>query len=139
MLGTGSTGTKVLGVLLIALMALGSVMMWLGVPFVWIWGVSQSVDTSQPTMGPYVLLLFGIPATMVLVGRLLGKLNKVYGEVTNTTPHVKVVLPWHRSMRGERDAHAPRTVLDVVMVCSVATAMTLMAIWFFFFAEGGGI
>jgi hypothetical protein len=139
MLGTGSTGTKVAAILLIALMAVGSVMMWLGVPFLWIWGVSQSVDTSQPKMGPYVLLLFGIPASMVVVGKLLGRLNRVYGEVTNTTPHVKVVLPWHRSMRDERDAHAPRTVLDVVMVCSVATATTLMAIWFFFFAEGGGI
>ena len=139
MLGSGSPGTKIVAVLLIALMAFGSVMMWLGVPFLWIYGVSKSVESSQPTMGPYVLLLFGIPLSMVIVGKLLGRLNRVYGEVTNTTPEVKVVLPWHRSMRGERDAGHPRTILDVVMVLSVALAMTLMGIWFFFFAEGGGI
>jgi len=139
MLGQGSPGTKLVAVLLIALMALGSVMMWLGVPFLWIYGVSQSVETSQPQMGPYVLLLFGIPVSMVIVGKLLGRLNRLYGDVTDTTPEVKVVLPWHRSMRGERDAGHPRTVLDVVMVLSVATAVTLMGIWFFFFAEGGGI
>ncbi|WP_372790961.1 hypothetical protein [Paraconexibacter sp.] len=139
MLGSGTLGTKLVAVLLIALMAVGSVMMWLGVPFLWIYFVSQSVKSSQPSMGPYVLLLFGIPASMVLVGRFLGRINRIYGEVTNTTPEVKVVLPWHRSMRGERDAGHPRTVLDVVMVLSVACALTLMGIWFFFFAEGGGI
>ncbi len=139
MLGSGSFGAKFLAVLLIALMAIGSVLMWLGVPLLWIYFVSQSVKSSQPSMGPYVLLLFGIPASMVVVGKLLGRLNRVYGEVTNTTPEVKVVLPWHRSMRGERDAGHPRTILDVVMVLSVGAAMTLMGIWFFFFAKGGGI
>ncbi len=139
MLGSGSPVTKVVAILLIALMAVGSILMWLGVPFLWIYGVSQSVESSQPQMGPYVLLLFGIPASMVVVGKLLGRLNRIYGEVTDTTPEVKVVLPWHRSMRGERDAGHPRTILDVVMVLSVAMAMTLMGIWFFFFAEGGGI
>ncbi|MTD43961.1 hypothetical protein GKE82_06500 [Conexibacter sp. W3-3-2] len=139
MLGAGSPGTKVAAILLIALMAVGSVMMWLGVPFLWIYAVSKSVESSQPTMGPYVLLLFGIPASMVIVGKLLGQLNRIYGEVTHTTPEVKVVLPWHRSMRGERDAGHPRTILDVVMVLSVGLALLLMGIWFFFFAEGGGI
>jgi len=139
MLGSGSTSTKIAAILLIALMAFGSVMMWLGVPILWIYGVSQSVESSQPTMGPYVLLLFGIPASMVAVGKLLGRLNRIYGEVTHTTPEVKVVPPWRRSMRAERDAGQPRTVLDVVMVLSVSAAMTLMGIWFFFFAEGGGI
>ncbi len=139
MLGSGSFGAKFLAVLLIVLMAVGSVLMWLGVPLLWIYFVSQSVKSSQPSMGPYVLLLFGIPASMVVVGKLLGRLNRVYGEVTNTTPEVKVVLPWHRSMRGERDAGHPRTILDVVMVLSVGVAMTLMGIWFFFFAKGGGI
>ncbi len=42
-------------------------------------------------------------------------------------------------MRGERDAGHPRTVLDVVMVLSVGLAMVCLGVWFFFFAEGGGI
>jgi hypothetical protein len=126
--------TRPLAILLIALMAIGSVLMWLGIPFAWIYFVSQSVKSSQPTMGPYVLLLFGIPASMVAMGKFLGKLNRIYGEVTHTTPEVKVRMPWHRSMRGERDSGRPRTVLDVVMVVSVAAAMALFGIWFFLFA-----
>lgn len=131
MLGTGS---RALAVFLIALMAIGSVLMWLGIPLGWIYFVSQSVKSSQPTMGPYVLLLFGIPASMVAMGKLLGRLNRMYGEVTHTTPQVRVRMPWHRSMRGERDSGRPRTVLDIVMVVSVSVAMALFGIWFFFFA-----
>ncbi len=130
---------RLAAVLLIALMAVGSVALWLGIPFAWIYLASQLVETSQPTMGPYVMVLVGIPLSMVVVGKLLSKLNQVYGDVTRTTPVVRVRAPWHRSMRDGRESGHPRTVLDVVMVISVALAMTCMGIWFFFFAEGGGI
>lgn len=139
MLGDRGTGTKAVAVLLIVLMAAGSVLMWLGVPFLWIWGVSQAVETSQPTLGPYLVLLVGIPASMILVGKGLGRLNRIYGEVTGTAPKVHVTLPWHRSMRGDRDAGQPRTILDVVMVTSVGVALVLFGLWFLFLAEGGGI
>lgn len=131
MLGTGS---KPVAILLIVLMAIGSVLMWLVIPFAWIYGVSHAVKSSQPTMGPYVLLLFGIPTSMVVMGKLLGKLNRIYGEVTQTTPEMRVRMPWHRSLRGERDSGRPRTVLDVVMVVSVTVAMALFGFWFFVFA-----
>lgn len=120
-------------------MALGSVMLWLGIPFIWIYGASQMVDSSQPSMGAYVAVLVGIPLSMIVVGKALSKLNAVYGNVTDTTPTVRVRTPWLRSMRGERDAGRPRTILDVVMVISVSAALALFGIWFLFFAEGGGI
>ncbi len=47
---------------------------------------------------------------------------------------VRVRMPWHRSMRGEDDSRAPRSVLDVVMVISVSGALLVFAGWFFFFA-----
>jgi hypothetical protein len=37
-------------------------------------------------------------------------------------------------MRGEDEGRAERTVLDVVMVISVAIGFVAMGIWFFFFA-----
>ncbi|UTI66801.1 hypothetical protein NBH00_11475 [Paraconexibacter antarcticus] len=131
MLGTHN---RLLAVALIAVMAVGSILMWLGIPFGWIYVVSQSQKSTQPSMGPYVLLLVAIPASMMVVGKLLGSLNRYYGRVTRTTPEVRVTLPWHRSMRGERDAGHPRTVLDVVMVVSVALAMIVFGVWFFLFA-----
>ncbi len=131
MLGTEN---RFVAVALIAVMAVGSVVMWLGVPYGWVYVVSKQVESSQPTMGPYIVLLFGIPLTMAVVGKLLGALNRFYGRVTDTTPEIHVVLPWQRSMRGERDAGHPRTILDVVMVISVAVALTAFGGWFFLFA-----
>jgi len=112
----GPTRVKAFG--LIALMAIGSVVLWLVVPFGWLYAVSQIYDSSEPSMGSFVMVLVGIPLTMVVVAKLLGRLNRIYGEITNTTPQVRVVLPWHRSMR------------DVVMVCSVAFAVVCLLIWF---------
>lgn len=134
-----SLGTRMVAVALIVLMAIGSVGLWLGVPVGWIYLASQMVESSQPTLGPYVLVLIGIPVTMVIVGKGLSKLNRTYGELTGTTPHVYIHAPWNRSMRGERDAGHPRTILDVVMVVSVALALSCLGVWFLFFAEGGGI
>jgi hypothetical protein len=120
--------------LLVLLMAVGSVFLWLGIPFGWIWGVSHAVKTSQPTLGPYVVILIGLPLSMWIVGKLLFKLNHVYSRLTGQTHEVHVQLPWHRSMRGERVVQRPSTVLEVVMIVSVSLALLAFAIWFFFFA-----
>ena len=129
-----SPGVTLLAFLLIALMAVGSILLWLGIPLFWLWLASRLVNTSQPTFGPYVMVLVGIPVSMVIVGKLLSRLNVVYGHVTQTTPTVRVQLPWMKSMRGERGSNRPRTVLDVVMVCSVSVALLLFGFWFFVFA-----
>ena len=115
-------------------MAVGSIAMWLVVPVAWIYLASQMVSSSQPTLGPYVMIIVAIPLSMVVIGKGLSALNRAYGRVTGTTPQVRVQLPWNKSMRGERESGHPRTVLDVVMVTSVSLALLLMAVWFFFFA-----
>jgi hypothetical protein len=129
-----AAGRALLAALLIALMAIGSIVLWLGIPIGWVYLASRVAKSSQPSMGPYLLILVGIPASMIVVGKLLAKLNRVYGDVTGTTPQVRVRMPWHRSMRGERDGAPPRTVLDVVMVASVSLALLCFAVWFFLFA-----
>jgi hypothetical protein len=127
-------GRRLLGALLIALMAVGSVLLWLGIPLGWLYLASRLVDSSQPSMGPYVLVLVGIPASMIVVGKVLSKLNRAYGQLTDTAPTGRTRNAWLRSMRGERDSGRQRTVLDVVMVWSVAVALLCFAIWFFVFA-----
>ncbi len=116
-------------------MALGSVGMWIGVPLGLIFLVSKIVDTTQPTLGPYLIILFGVPIGMTLIGKALGALDRYYGRVTGTVEERRQ-LAWLKSMRGERkDKHASHwKVLDVVMVWSVSTALLCMGIWFLFFA-----
>ena len=125
---------KPIALLLIVVMAVGSVVLWIGIPVVWIWGVSQMVDTTQPQFGPYLAILFGVPVTMYVFGRFLWRTNQAYERLTGQPPEVRVQLPWHRSMRGERTAGRRTTVLDAVMIASVGLALLAFAIWFFLFA-----
>jgi hypothetical protein len=119
---------------LIALMAIGSVFLWIGIPVGWIYAVSRMVDSSQPSLGPYVLLIFGIPITMALFGKLLFGLDHVYARVTGQDSEVQFRAPWLKSMRGERNNARRLSVLELTMVVSVSVALLGFAIWFFGFA-----
>ena len=127
-------GRRLLAALLIALMAIGSILLWLGIPVGVLYVASRLVKSSQPSMGPYVMILIGIPLLMVIVGKLLSRLNRTYANVMGTARTERVTLPWHRSMRGERDAGHRTTVLDVVMIASVSLALLAFGVWFFVFA-----
>jgi len=120
---------------LIALMAVGSVTLWLGIPIGWLWIGSQvQAETQSPGFTPYILVLAGIVVSIAVMAKLLAILNRTYKRVAGDDAVVRVRMPWHRSMRGEDDSRAPRSVLDVVMVISVSSAMLVFAVWFFFFA-----
>jgi hypothetical protein len=125
---------RFVGALLILLMAVGSVLLWIGIPVGWLDLASQVAGSSQPSMGPYALVLVGIPATMIVMGKLLAALDRAYGRVTGTAAQTRVQAPWHRSVRGDRSPARRRSVLDVVMVCSVLLAVACFAVWFFVFA-----
>jgi hypothetical protein len=125
---------KPTALLLVLAMAVGSVFLWIGIPVAWIYGVSQMVDTTQPQLGPYLAIIVGVPATMWAFGRLLYKMNQIYERVTGQTSEVRVQLPWHRSMRGERESGRRTNVLEFVMVCSVGLCLLVFGIWFLFFA-----
>lgn len=119
---------------LIVMMAVGSVFLWIGIPIGWIYAVSHMVDSSQPSLGPYVLLIFGIPITMALFGKLLFGLDHAYARVTGQESEVQFRPPWLKSMRGERTTARRLTVLEMTMIISVSIALVGFAIWFFGFA-----
>ena len=129
-----AAGRRMLAALLILAMAIGSIVLWLGIPIGWLYVASRVAKSSQPSMGPYLLVLVGIPASMVVVGKLLTTLNRTYGAVTGAPPPARSRRAWMKSLRGERDGGRPRTILDVVMVWSVVLALACFAIWFFVFA-----
>src|SRR3954452_3144835 len=94
---------RLLAALLIGLMAVGSLLLWIGIPVGWLYLASQLTDSSQPSMGPYVLVLVGIPATIIAMGKVLAVLDRAYGRVTHAAPRTRVQSPWHRSLRGDRE------------------------------------
>jgi hypothetical protein len=120
-------------VALVALMAFGSVVMWLGVPLGLVYVASKLADTPNPTMGPYLLVILGLPVGMAVVGKGLGALNRAHVRLTGA--ETDTYRPgWTRSMRGERRVDRRNGVLDKVMIVSVAVAGIAFAVWFFGFA-----
>jgi hypothetical protein len=121
-------------VALVLLMALGSVVMWLGIPLGLIYAASQLADTSAPALGPYLLVFIGLPIGMAVMAKLLGWLNRLHQQFTRTTDDRPEQASWMRSMRGERRSTRRRGVLDAVMIVSVGLALVVFGIWFFGFA-----
>ena len=126
--------SKLAAVLLIAVMVVGSVLMWIGAPLFWLWLGSQLQSGSTPSFGPYLLILVGVVVSMIVLGKLLSSLDRLYGRVTDTDASVRVRMPWHRSLRGERGSGRPTRVVDIVMVVSVSGALLLFGAWFFLLA-----
>jgi hypothetical protein len=121
---------------LIALMLIGSLALWVGDPVLWLW-ITSRLESTQPSMGPYALMLLGITLTAVALAKGLSRLNRLYAAVTGTTPTVRIVVPWRRSMRDARhggstdeDARVPVGLLEVVMVVAVLIALCALAVWF---------
>jgi hypothetical protein len=130
-------------VLVLLLMAAGSVLLWLAIPIGWVWIASQMVNSSQPTLGPYLLILVAVPVSMYFAGKLLFQLDGVYARLTGRETEVRLQMPWHKSMRGERETVRKPTVLEAVMILSVSVALLGFAFWFFVLAgsslPGGGL
>ena len=118
---------------LVLLMAVGSIVMWIGVPLGLIYAASQLAGSSRPSAGPYVLILVGLPIGMAIVGKLLGVLDRAHGRLTGRIEERRRAS-WLRSMRAERTSTARGGVLDKVMIVSVALALVAFAVWFFGFA-----
>ena len=102
--------------------------------YLWLYIGSQMVDSTQPSMGPYMVVGLGIVVSVVLDAMLISRLNRAYQRVTGTDGTVRVQLAWLRSLRGEREPGRPTGVLDIIMVATVAVAATCAGVWFFFFA-----
>lgn len=125
---------KPAALLLILLMAAGSIAMWVVVPVAWLYLGAQVQKGSTPSLGPYLLVLVGIVVSMAIIGKLLGWMDRVYAIVIGVSRQRHIPPPWHKSMRGERGSGRERTVLDSVMIVSVGLALLAFGVWFFAFA-----
>jgi hypothetical protein len=121
-------------IVLVLLMAAGSVVMWIGLPLGLIWLASALADSSQPSLGPYLLVLLGLPVGMFAIGKCLGVLDRLHGRITGRLDDRPLRAAWLQSMRDERAPRRRRSVLDTVMIVSVLLALAAGAIWFLAFA-----
>ncbi len=121
--------TRLTAVALVCGMVIGSVTLWIANPLFWFW-VTGRLQTTQPSMGPYLLMFIGFLATAIACAKLLGALDRRYTRVIGSNV-VNLHLAWMRGLGGEHEKRLRRvTVLDVVMVVSVLVAVIALATWF---------
>jgi hypothetical protein len=116
---------------LAAIIFLGSLVMWVGLPLGWTWVVGKLAHR-YPTIYPGAL--FGCLLTMVAFALVLARLNAIHVRISGRHP-APGRTAWLKSLSGERVVRGQRTVLDTSMVVSVVIAMVALTIWFFFFAH----
>ncbi|MDQ6915316.1 MAG: hypothetical protein M3155_05820 [Actinomycetota bacterium] len=127
-------GQTTAAAMIVVAMLLAALFLWVGIPVLWLYIASQLVDSSQPSMGPYLVVVVGVITTVVLDALLISRLNRQYERVTGSAGEVRVQLPWMKSMRGEREQPRGMSVLDAVLIASVTLAGVTFGLWFFVFA-----
>jgi hypothetical protein len=109
--------TSVGAVLVILIMVIGSLVLWVGTPLLWLWIGSQI--QAHASLGAAVGATFiGAVLTIVLVAAVLAKLSNFYRA--------------NCMARGQADPG--HVVLEVVLVVSASVSLVAFVIWFFFLA-----
>jgi hypothetical protein len=125
--------TRVAEALLIAMMGVGSVFLWIGIPAGWLL-LASKLSPKYPRI--YLIALIFCPLTMILFGWVLVRLNAMYlglfPEREDTRPPHPAA--WMSSVGADASTRHPRPVLEVCMSMSVALAVVALFVWFFFFA-----
>ena len=120
---------------LAALVVAGSLFVWIGVPVLALRAIAAV--TARPDH-VVILAICAIPLAMVGFGWLLYRVNGLYEGLRGIAPREAAVAhtTWLRSVSDDRRRRAaPRRLIDVAMTASAWTAIVLMAVLFFGFAE----
>jgi hypothetical protein len=104
--------------LVLLIMVIGSLVLWIGTPLLWLW-IGSQVQGATSSLGTALGASFvGVVATIMLLAELLAKLSNVYRA--------------NRRARGLEDTG--HYVLEAVLVVSAGVTLAAFVIWFFFFA-----
>ena len=110
--------TGVGATLVLLIMLIGSLVLWIGTPLLWLW-VGSQVQGATSSLGTALGVSFiGVVATIMLLAAILAKLSNVYQA--------------NRRSRGLQDTG--HYVLEAVLVISAGITLAAFVIWFFLFA-----
>jgi hypothetical protein len=104
--------------LVLLIMVIGSLVLWIGTPLLWLW-IGSQVQGATSSLGTALGASFiGVVATIMLLAGLLAKLSNFYRA--------------NRRARGLEDTG--HYVLEAVLVVSAGVTLAAFVVWFFFFA-----
>lgn len=111
-----STGAS--GVILVAIMLGGGLVLWVAVPAGWLYVGSQVQGATNSLGAALLVMMAGVLLSIAVIVPALGWLNRKHGEL--------------RERRG-LESHG-QTALEAVMTVSAGIALVGFGIWFFLFA-----
>jgi hypothetical protein len=105
-------------VLVLLIMFIGSLVLWIGAPLLWLW-IGSQIQGATASLGTALGVMFiGVVATIAMLAVVLAKLSDVYRA--------------NRRARGLDDPG--HFVLEGVLVVSAGFTLAAFVIWFLFFA-----
>ena len=116
------------------LMLLAALSLWTAIPLSWIYIASKLSHSQFPSQGPYFIVAAGIIVSVLVVSWLIGRLNRLYVQITGTNRLGPMRPTWLKSMRDSSAAAGTTTVVEAVLMGSVLLALLVLTIWFFLLA-----
>jgi heme/copper-type cytochrome/quinol oxidase subunit 2 len=104
-----------------AMMVIGSLVLWVGVPLGWLW-IGSQIQAETDSIGTAIgAMLVGVVVSVVLLAMLLVRLNR-----------------WNEELR-QAAGHPPRetSLLELVLVITAGVAVVAFGVWFFVFTGPG--
>jgi hypothetical protein len=111
-------------VLLVAIMFMGSLVLWVGVPVAWLW-VGSQVQGSSSMAAAVGAMMIGMLVTIAVLVAFLSWLNRKHVEL--------------QEARGSHMPPNTTTALEHVMVASAVVAVVGFCVWFFGFSGSSPI
>jgi hypothetical protein len=125
--------TRIAEVILIAVMGVGSLFLWIGIPAGWLF-IASRLSNEYPKV--YLLALIFCPLTMIAFGWFLVRVNarymSLFPEPEQRRPRGREA--WLGAVGADASTRRPWPALETFMSLSVAIAVIALGVWFFFFA-----
>jgi hypothetical protein len=104
--------------LVVLIMFIGSLVLWIGTPLLWLW-VGSQIQGATSSLGAALGVMFvGVIATIAFLASVLGRLSNIYRA--------------NCQARGLDDPG--HFVLEGVLVVSAGFTLVAFVVWFFLFA-----
>lgn len=110
--------TSVGAALVVLIMFIGSLVLWVGTPLLWLWVGSQVQGVTDSLSAAMGSMFIGSVITIGLLAALLAKLSDTYRA--------------NCLSRGRDDPG--HVMMEGVLVVSAGITITVFAVWFFFFS-----
>ena len=115
-------------------MLLAALSIWTAIPLGWMYIGSKVSHTQFPSSGPYFVVAVGILVSVALMAWLIGRLNRLYIQITGTNRFAPMRATWLKSMRDTSGQAGSTTVVEAVLMGSVLLAVAVFTVWFFLLA-----